>query len=206
MAHLCTGSPVRFSAETSYSAEYPAHVIEPRPAPPALLQHHSGPRFDSVSSYTVRWLVHELRAACPSADTRCAGWYMSCELHAMDFQSPLSSLQILGHQCVCQTKSNWPLPHCNDLLVCKATKLSACTNVAAWLSHPGGLPRARAGGAAPTANAAGPSPASPLGCPDCLPGTASLSLSKLVTPYRRLLVRLVRKFKKLKATTLPCTG
>ena len=55
-----TGSPVRFSAETSYSAEFPAHAIEPRAAPLALLPHRSGPRFDSVSSYTVRWLVHEL--------------------------------------------------------------------------------------------------------------------------------------------------
>ena len=54
---------MRFSAETSYSAEYRAHAIEPRPAPPALLPHRSGPRFDSVSSYTVR-------CSC-----------MNCELH-----------------------------------------------------------------------------------------------------------------------------
>lgn len=48
------GSPFKFSAHTSYEADYPAHAIAPHSPPPPREQRPRGARFDATSSYTVR--------------------------------------------------------------------------------------------------------------------------------------------------------
>ncbi|KAK9837503.1 hypothetical protein WJX81_007279 [Elliptochloris bilobata] len=63
---LAQRSPVRFSAQTSYAAEFPAHTIAPRPAPPPFQQRAGGARFDAVTSYTDEFHAHEVEARPPA--------------------------------------------------------------------------------------------------------------------------------------------
>ena len=54
MSGARAGSPVKFSAHTSYEADYPAHAIAPHSPPPPREQRPRGARFDATSIYTAR--------------------------------------------------------------------------------------------------------------------------------------------------------
>ncbi len=63
------GSPVKFSARTSYDADFPSHAIEPRRAPPQLPPRRGGARFDAVSMYKV---LEQNGSACAPSPLRCS--------------------------------------------------------------------------------------------------------------------------------------